>query len=132
MLNKSSKQLSSKLPLLLLLLLFNFIVTTSPGTITIYFYSKWDHTNIHYNADNKGWTPVPGVAMEPSQNKSFPYPPWMQYQLKATTMQFVFNDGKGNWQNGNSLIFSNSEKKDQMGEIFKCSYLEFMLLLEKN
>lgn len=88
--------------LILLFISLNILtpVSTNPGTITIYFYSEWPHTNIHYNADNRGWTPVPGVEMVPSQNRSFAYPPWMQYHLNATTMQFVFNDGKGNWQHG--------------------------------
>ena len=83
--------------------------TTSVATsITVYYKPQdalWlfapNNVYIHYNADNKGWTSLPGVIM----TKESIYGPWNGYAsitIEATNLRFCFNNGANQWDNNDS------------------------------
>lgn len=61
----------------------------------------WSAPNIHYS-DGDGWTAVPGFPMVNSTYDGFPASEgWFEYNLTSKTLEFVFNDGNGVWDNNN-------------------------------
>lgn len=63
--------------------------------VTVLYESGWDTAYLHYNADGKGWTPVPGEAMEQGTGehahcKMFCLP-------NASYVEFVINNGGDRW-----------------------------------
>lgn len=61
----------------------------------------WSAPNIHYS-DGDGWTAVPGFPMVNSTYDGFPAAEgWFEYELTSSTLEFVFNDGNGVWDNNN-------------------------------
>ncbi len=67
---------------------------------TVYYYSYYgDPTYMHYAPAGGTWTQVPGEPMNPSE-----YPGYWVLTVDlgaATSMQAVFTDGAGNWDNNN-------------------------------
>ncbi|RLN59864.1 hypothetical protein BBJ28_00019744 [Nothophytophthora sp. Chile5] len=65
----------------------------------------WSAPNIHYS-DGDGWTAVPGFPMLNSTYDSFPSGEgWFEYELTSSTLEFVFNDGNGVWDNNNEANY---------------------------
>ncbi|RLN51599.1 hypothetical protein BBJ28_00024346, partial [Nothophytophthora sp. Chile5] len=65
----------------------------------------WSAPNIHYS-DGDGWTAVPGFPMLNSTYDSFPSSEgWFEYELTSSTLEFVFNDGNGVWDNNNEANY---------------------------
>ncbi len=72
--------------------------------ITIYYSlsDDWSHNgnvNIHYNADNKAWTNVPGVAMNKHSIQSEDWFKYASITIEARTLKFCFNKDGHHWDN---------------------------------
>jgi len=65
------------------------------NSITINYYTSWNPAYIHYKADSNSWTSSPGIAMKSLNNG------YQQITINASSLAFVFNNGKGNWDNNN-------------------------------
>ncbi len=74
------------------------------GGITVYYKANLEwitsagDINMHYNADNSGWTNVPGEAMEKHTSE---YDDWFEYAsitVDASTLKFCLNKD-GQWDN---------------------------------
>jgi alpha-D-xyloside xylohydrolase len=70
--------------------------------ITVLFQTSWSQPNIHYNAGG-AWTTLPGVPMKPASfdDEFTAKNGWFQFDVKASQLEFVFNDGNGVWNNNN-------------------------------
>ncbi|THA77547.1 alpha-amylase [Streptomyces sp. A0642] len=75
--------------------------TGGSNTASVYYSTAgvgWTTTNLHYQPAGGSWTPVPGVGMEPACTG------WVKKTVAlgvATSMQAVFNNGNGVWDNNN-------------------------------
>ncbi|MFI7361610.1 carbohydrate binding domain-containing protein [Streptomyces sp. NPDC050149] len=71
------------------------------NTASVYYSTAtvgWTTTNLHYQPAGGSWTTVPGVGMEPACTG------WVKKTVDlgtATSMQAVFNNGNGVWDNNN-------------------------------
>jgi len=81
-------------------------VPDQPGSLIIYYQSKWPKTYLHYTVQGVAtWTPLPGELMLESKNDKFPAAnKWRTYQAKrdrwgTAGITFAFNDGQGKWDN---------------------------------
>ena len=77
--------------------------------VTIY-YSGFNNPNIHYKAENKAWTAVPGNRMTANSDVSgYSY----KYVIPITSVggkaEICFNDGKNNWDNNREQNYKVSE-----------------------
>ncbi|KAJ4455344.1 hypothetical protein PAPYR_9736 [Paratrimastix pyriformis] len=78
------------------------LLATVASAATSIFYSttSWSTVYLHYNADGKGWTPVPGIQMSKSANPKYPAPEWWFETTNAVnTLEFVLTDNQGHWDN---------------------------------
>ncbi|GAB9477114.1 Family 31 glycoside hydrolase, partial [Globisporangium polare] len=74
------------------------------GNLKMLFQTKvWTKPNIHYSAGD-GWTSAPGIAMAASTygGNYTATDGWFEYSIKTSQLEFVFNDGNGNWDNNDS------------------------------
>lgn len=62
--------------------------------ITIVYETGWEETFLHYNADGKGWTEVPGEKM---QRGSGEFASAQMHVVDAKRVEFVANNGGDNW-----------------------------------
>jgi hypothetical protein len=70
-----------------------------PGTFDLYYSTPWVPAYLHYNADNRGWNSIPGTAMLPSANASYPAATWRFVEVAGNSVVFVTTDGNGHWDN---------------------------------
>jgi len=71
----------------------------APDTKTIHYSTAWATPYIHYN--NGDWTAVPGDAMTSEGGG------WFVKTLTSTgSLEFVFNDGNGNWDNNSEANYT--------------------------
>jgi len=64
--------------------------------IVIYYQSNWDAPYISYNADDSNWTSAPGEMMDSD------IPGFYSKTIPASSLEFVFNDGAGEWDHSAS------------------------------
>ncbi|TYZ65335.1 hypothetical protein PybrP1_012659 [[Pythium] brassicae (nom. inval.)] len=81
------------------------LVSPSDGTgIHVYYRTGWAAPYIHYSVSGT-WTTSPGAKMVASTSTQFPAAlGWFRYDIAApaTTLEFVFNNGAGTWDNNAS------------------------------
>eukprot|EP00042_Codosiga_hollandica_P037252 m.291163 g.291163 ORF g.291163 m.291163 type:complete len:859 (+) comp55093_c0_seq1:63-2639(+) len=70
-----------------------------PGLFDLYYFTPWNPAYLHYDPDNLGWNSIPGAAMAPSQNASFPSSQWQFIEVAANSVVFVTTNGQGQWDN---------------------------------
>ncbi|MBW7475411.1 hypothetical protein K0T92_11685 [Paenibacillus oenotherae] len=82
-------------------------VSTSSGyTVTVYYKKGFTTPYIHYRPAGGTWTTAPGVAMPASEVAG--YNKYSVYIGAATSLEAVFNNGSGTWDNngGSNYFFS--------------------------
>ncbi|WP_320826238.1 carbohydrate binding domain-containing protein, partial [Reinekea sp.] len=78
-------------------------VDASEQTITVYYSTDWDDSYLHYRGDQEGWSELPGREMVS------PFLGFKQTVVAASTVEFAFNNGAGEWvkhNNGNNFTIS--------------------------
>lgn len=67
------------------------------NTITVYYYTSWSSSNIHYKIGSGSWTNVPGVLMSTSSTSGYKV---ITIDLGTeTTLTCCFNNGNNSWDN---------------------------------
>ncbi|MFX3635283.1 MAG: carbohydrate binding domain-containing protein [Candidatus Pristimantibacillus sp.] len=93
-------------------------VTANINTVTIYYYTpfkNWSTVNIHHNGSGS-WTTSPGVVMDNACTN------WTSKTVDlgaSTSMQAVFNNGSGAWDNngGNNYTLSTGIHQVKNGQV---------------
>ena len=68
----------------------------------LYYHTYWQRALIKYNADNRGWTPFPGMPMSCPMNLSYSCDEWKQANVFIfSSIEFALTDGQSRWDNGN-------------------------------
>lgn len=73
-----------------------------------------NYSYIHYNADNQGWTAVPGEKLYRRYLPEGGYADYASATIEANQLDFVFNNGNGTWDNNNG----NNYRIDHSGTYF--------------
>lgn len=67
------------------------------NSITVYYYTSWSSSNIHYQIGSGSWTSVPGVRMSTSSLSGYKV---ITIDLGTnSTLTCCFNDSNNNWDN---------------------------------
>ncbi|KAI8845387.1 glycosyl hydrolase family 71-domain-containing protein [Chytriomyces cf. hyalinus JEL632] len=88
---------------IIVLVLLAFLSSCMAASVSVYYKTSWKTASIHHSANQAAWTTT---AMEASASSN--YPPskgWFQYTTDVSTLQFVFTDNNGNWDNNNQQNF---------------------------
>ncbi|HEX3075995.1 MAG TPA: carbohydrate binding domain-containing protein [Lachnospiraceae bacterium] len=73
---------------------------TIKNSITVYYFTSWTSTNMHYQIGAGAWTTVPGVSMSNSTVSGYKI---ITVDLGTeTTLVACFNNGNGWWDNNSS------------------------------
>lgn len=71
--------------------------------VTIYYYTGWSTSYIHYQLGNNAWTTAPGKKMSSSSVNGYKQ---ITIDLdKAPSLKFCFNNGNGDWDNNNTADY---------------------------
>jgi hypothetical protein len=62
--------------------------------ITVFYQTNWNECYMHYQYTSGEWTPDPGAMMKESI-----IPGYQVIEINSESIQFVFTDGHGNWDN---------------------------------
>lgn len=79
----------------------NSVTSGLPGGIKLFYETSWSPAYVHYNADGNGWTTLPGAQMQATALSNFKY-----IEISASSMEFVFNDGQGTFDNNGGLNYN--------------------------
>ncbi|CAI7830188.1 unnamed protein product [Closterium sp. NIES-54] len=82
------------------------------GVITVFYETGWEQAFIHHSGTASGWTAVPGVRMKDSTAKGPAGFPLKVYSIRASSLEFVTNNGAATWdsQNPNQTQRSGAEQ----------------------
>jgi len=76
-------------------------LTSTTGTITLFYATAWTSAYVHYNADGLGWTTAPGLALAASA-----HPGYDTAILSANKVTLAFNNGSGTWDNNGGANYT--------------------------
>ncbi|CAI5508289.1 unnamed protein product [Closterium sp. Naga37s-1] len=72
------------------------------GVITVFYETGWEQAFIHHNGTSSGWTAVPGMRMKDSTAKGPAGFPLKVYSIRASSLEFVTNNGAATWDSSPS------------------------------
>lgn len=76
-------------------------LAAGPGLFDLYYFRPdWSTAYLHYSHDGGPWNSIPGDALQPSSNASFPASAgWKFIEAAGNAVVFVLTNGVGDWDN---------------------------------